>query len=61
MQKLVVYNHLEGDPGLDVDGDNNSKLLRDVLNMVCGCVDNSTPDRYIYWYIENEHFGISES
>ncbi|XP_057802169.1 brefeldin A-inhibited guanine nucleotide-exchange protein 5-like isoform X2 [Salvia miltiorrhiza] len=40
--KLVVYNHLEGDPGLD--GDNNSKLLTDILNMVCGCVDNSTPD-----------------
>ncbi|XP_042038704.1 brefeldin A-inhibited guanine nucleotide-exchange protein 5-like isoform X1 [Salvia splendens] len=40
--KLVVYNHLEGDPG--IDGDNNSKLLTDILNMVCSCVDNSTPD-----------------
>ncbi|XP_042036168.1 brefeldin A-inhibited guanine nucleotide-exchange protein 5-like isoform X2 [Salvia splendens] len=40
--KLVVFNHLEGDPGLD--GDNNSKLLCDILNMVCGCVDDSTPD-----------------
>ncbi|KAH6769452.1 HOPM interactor 7 [Perilla frutescens var. frutescens] len=40
--KLIVYNHLEGDPGLG--SDNNSKLLTDILNMVCGCVDNSTTD-----------------
>ncbi|XP_047964493.1 brefeldin A-inhibited guanine nucleotide-exchange protein 5-like isoform X2 [Salvia hispanica] len=40
--KLIVFNHIEGDPGLD--GDNNSKLLTDILNMVCGCVDDSTPD-----------------
>ncbi|XP_047971675.1 LOW QUALITY PROTEIN: brefeldin A-inhibited guanine nucleotide-exchange protein 5-like [Salvia hispanica] len=40
--KLVVYNHLEGDPG--IDGDKNSKLLTDILIMVCSCVDTSTPD-----------------
>ncbi|GFP95753.1 brefeldin a-inhibited guanine nucleotide-exchange protein 5 [Phtheirospermum japonicum] len=40
--KLIGYNHLEGDPGLD--GGKNSKLLTDILNMVCSCVDNSTPD-----------------
>ncbi|KAI3459082.1 hypothetical protein Pfo_015745 [Paulownia fortunei] len=42
LHKLIVYNHLEGDPGLD--GGKNSKLLTDILNMVCSCVDNSAPD-----------------
>ncbi|KAL8557742.1 hypothetical protein ACS0TY_005012 [Phlomoides rotata] len=42
LHKLIEYNHLEGDPGLD-DG-KNSKLLTDILNMVCGCVNNSAPD-----------------
>ncbi|KAL1532818.1 brefeldin A-inhibited guanine nucleotide-exchange protein 5-like isoform X1 [Salvia divinorum] len=40
--KLIVFNHLEGDPGLE--GDNTSKLLTYILNMVCGCIDNLTPD-----------------
>ncbi|KAK6156433.1 hypothetical protein DH2020_010681 [Rehmannia glutinosa] len=40
--KLIEYNHLEGDPGLD--GGKNSKLLTDILNIVCSCVDNSAPD-----------------
>ena len=50
MQKLIVFNHIEGDPGLD--GDNNSKLLTDILNMVCGCVDDSTPDKYMFGHIK---------
>ncbi|KAL6545251.1 Brefeldin A-inhibited guanine nucleotide-exchange protein 5 [Orobanche gracilis] len=40
--KLIGYNHLEGDPGLD--GGKNSQLLTDILNMVCSCVDNLAPD-----------------
>lgn len=43
-QKLIGYNHLEGDPGLD--GAKNSQLFTDILNMVCSCADNSSPDRY---------------
>ncbi|KAK4487864.1 hypothetical protein RD792_003601 [Penstemon davidsonii] len=42
MQKLIEYNCLEGDPGLD--GGKNAQLLTDILNMVCRCVDNSSPD-----------------
>ncbi|KAL6516751.1 Brefeldin A-inhibited guanine nucleotide-exchange protein 5 [Orobanche hederae] len=42
LHKLIGYNHLEGDPGLD--GGKNSQLLTDILNMVCSCVDNSAPD-----------------
>ncbi|KAK4380782.1 Brefeldin A-inhibited guanine nucleotide-exchange protein 5 [Sesamum angolense] len=42
LHKLIEYNHLEGDPGLD--GGKNSKLLTDILNIVCRVVDNSPPD-----------------
>lgn len=42
LHKLIEYNHLEGDPGLD--GGKNSQLFTDILNMVCSCVDNSSPD-----------------
>ncbi|KAL0302962.1 UNVERIFIED_CONTAM: Brefeldin A-inhibited guanine nucleotide-exchange protein 5 [Sesamum radiatum] len=42
LHKLIEYNHLEGDPGLD--GGKNSKLLTDILNIVCSVVDNSPPD-----------------
>ncbi|XP_047330350.1 brefeldin A-inhibited guanine nucleotide-exchange protein 5-like isoform X2 [Impatiens glandulifera] len=42
LHKLIAYDHLEGDPGLD--GGKNSPLFTDILNMVCGCVDNSSPD-----------------
>ncbi|CAA0841110.1 HOPM interactor 7 [Striga hermonthica] len=42
LHKLIAYDHLEGDPGLD--GGKNSKLLTDILNMVCSSVDNSAPD-----------------
>lgn len=45
LQKLIAYDHLEGDPGLD--GGKNAPLFTDILNMVCGCVDNSSPDRYL--------------
>lgn len=43
VQKLIAYDHLEGDPGLE--GGKNAQLFADILNMVCGCVDNSTSDR----------------
>ncbi|CAA2998750.1 brefeldin A-inhibited guanine nucleotide-exchange 5 [Olea europaea subsp. europaea] len=42
LHKLIGYNHLEGDPGLD--GAKNSQLFTDILNMVCSCADNSSPD-----------------
>ncbi|CAE6074869.1 unnamed protein product [Arabidopsis arenosa] len=42
LHKLIAYDHLEGDPGLD--GGNNSAPFTDILNMVCSCVDNSSPD-----------------
>lgn len=45
MQKLIAYDHLEGDPGLD--GGKNASLFTDILNMVCNSVDNSSPDRYV--------------
>ncbi|KAI4377501.1 hypothetical protein MLD38_015113 [Melastoma candidum] len=43
--KLIAYDHLEGDPGLD--GGKNSPLFTDVLTMACGCIDNSSPDSTI--------------
>lgn len=45
LHKLIAYDHLEGDPGLD--GGKNASLFTDILNMVCGCVDNSSPDSTI--------------
>ncbi|KAG2646178.1 hypothetical protein PVAP13_2KG490600 [Panicum virgatum] len=42
LHKLIAYDHLEGDPGLE--GGKNSPLFTDILNMVCGCVDNTSPD-----------------
>ncbi|XP_051140030.1 brefeldin A-inhibited guanine nucleotide-exchange protein 5-like isoform X2 [Andrographis paniculata] len=42
LHKLIEYNHLEGDPGLE--GGKNSKLLTDILKMICSCVDNSAAD-----------------
>ncbi|XP_019455526.1 PREDICTED: brefeldin A-inhibited guanine nucleotide-exchange protein 5-like isoform X4 [Lupinus angustifolius] len=42
LHKLIAYDHLEGDPGLD--GGKNVPLFTDILNMVCGCIDNSSPD-----------------
>ncbi|THU74569.1 hypothetical protein C4D60_Mb04t34760 [Musa balbisiana] len=45
LHKLIAYDHLEGDPGLE--GGKNASLFTDVLNMVCGCVDNSSSDSTI--------------
>uniref|UniRef100_A0A5B6ZVK9 Putative brefeldin A-inhibited guanine nucleotide-exchange protein 5 n=1 Tax=Davidia involucrata TaxID=16924 RepID=A0A5B6ZVK9_DAVIN len=45
LHKLIAYDHLEGDPGLD--GGKNVPLFSDILNMVCSCVDNSSPDNTI--------------
>ncbi|XP_071723844.1 brefeldin A-inhibited guanine nucleotide-exchange protein 5-like [Rutidosis leptorrhynchoides] len=42
LHKLIAYDHLEGHPGLD--GGKNAPLFTDILNMVCSCVDNSSPD-----------------
>ncbi|GAV73997.1 Sec7 domain-containing protein/DUF1981 domain-containing protein/Sec7_N domain-containing protein [Cephalotus follicularis] len=42
LHKLIAYDHLEGDPGLD--GGKNVPLFTDILNMVCSCVDNSSSD-----------------
>ncbi|KAF3783782.1 Brefeldin A-inhibited guanine nucleotide-exchange protein 5 [Nymphaea thermarum] len=42
LHKLIAYDHLEGDPGLD--GGLNAPLFTDILNMVCGCIDNSSSD-----------------
>jgi hypothetical protein len=44
VQKLIAYDHLEGDPGLE--NGKNAQLFADILNMVCGCVGNSTFDRF---------------
>ncbi|KAF8388657.1 hypothetical protein HHK36_025337 [Tetracentron sinense] len=45
LHKLIAYEHLEGDPGLD--GGKNAPLFTDILNMVCGCGNNSSPDSTI--------------
>ncbi|XP_034700058.1 brefeldin A-inhibited guanine nucleotide-exchange protein 5 isoform X2 [Vitis riparia] len=45
LHKLIAYEHLEGDPGLD--GGTNAPMFTDILNMVCSCVDNSSSDSTI--------------
>lgn len=45
LHKLIAYDHLEGDPGLE--GGKNAPLFADILSMVCGCIDNSSPDNTI--------------
>ncbi|KAG2691211.1 hypothetical protein I3843_08G000100 [Carya illinoinensis] len=45
LHKLIAYDHLEGDPGLD--GGRNAPLFTDILNMICGCFDNSSSDSTI--------------
>lgn len=42
LHKLIAYDHLEGDPG--IDGGKNAPLFADILNIVCSCVDNSSLD-----------------
>ncbi|KAL8122263.1 hypothetical protein AgCh_018854 [Apium graveolens] len=45
LHKLIAYDHLECDPGLD--GGKDAAMFADILNMVCGCVDNLSPDSTI--------------
>ncbi|RWR76137.1 brefeldin A-inhibited guanine nucleotide-exchange protein 5 isoform X1 [Cinnamomum micranthum f. kanehirae] len=45
LHKLIAYDHLEGDPGLE--GGKSDPLFTDILSMVCGCVDNSSSDSTI--------------
>ncbi|KAL0926627.1 hypothetical protein M5K25_002866 [Dendrobium thyrsiflorum] len=45
LHKLIAYDHLEGDPGLT--GGKSDPLFTNILSMVCGCVDNSSPDSTI--------------
>ncbi|XP_020257824.1 brefeldin A-inhibited guanine nucleotide-exchange protein 5 isoform X3 [Asparagus officinalis] len=45
LHKLIAYDHLEGDPGLE--GGKSDPLFTDILNMICGCVDNSSSDSTI--------------
>ncbi|XP_068661146.1 brefeldin A-inhibited guanine nucleotide-exchange protein 5-like isoform X2 [Aristolochia californica] len=45
LHKLIAYDHLEGDPGLE--GGHNAPLFTDILNMICGCIDNSSSDSTI--------------
>ncbi|XP_021732781.1 brefeldin A-inhibited guanine nucleotide-exchange protein 5-like [Chenopodium quinoa] len=42
LHKLIAYDHLEGDPG--IDGGKNAPLFAEILNIVCSCVDNSSLD-----------------
>ncbi|KAK9058254.1 hypothetical protein SSX86_023094 [Deinandra increscens subsp. villosa] len=45
IHKLIAYDHLEGDPGLE--NGKNVPPFTDILSMVCGCVDNNSPDSTI--------------
>ncbi|XP_024984145.1 brefeldin A-inhibited guanine nucleotide-exchange protein 5-like [Cynara cardunculus var. scolymus] len=45
IHKLIAYDHLEGDPGLE--NGKNVPLFTDILNMVCSCIDNNSPDSTI--------------
>ncbi|GLJ11220.1 hypothetical protein SUGI_0147450 [Cryptomeria japonica] len=42
LHKLISYEHLEGDCGLE--GGKNGAIFTDIINLVCGCVDNTAPD-----------------
>jgi len=42
LHKLIAYEHLEGDGGLE--SGKNGVIFSDIINMVCGCVDNAAPD-----------------
>ncbi|KAI5384107.1 hypothetical protein KIW84_071212 [Lathyrus oleraceus] len=46
IHKLIAYDHMEGDPGLD--GGKNVPLFPNMLNVVCSCIDNSSPDITIF-------------
>ncbi|KAL9247405.1 hypothetical protein vseg_020841 [Gypsophila vaccaria] len=45
LHKLIAYDHLEGDPGLE--GGKNAALFADILSIICNCVDNSSSDSTI--------------
>ncbi|RAL42676.1 hypothetical protein DM860_009183 [Cuscuta australis] len=42
LHKLIAYDHLEGDIGFE--NGKSVPLFSDILNMVCSCVDNISPD-----------------
>ncbi|KAL9687797.1 hypothetical protein QQ045_032204 [Rhodiola kirilowii] len=42
LHKLIAYDHLEGDAGLE--SGRNSALFSDILTLVCSCVNNSSSD-----------------
>ncbi|CAH9138892.1 unnamed protein product [Cuscuta epithymum] len=42
LHKLIAYDHLEGDIGYE--NGKSMPLFSDILNMVCSCVDNISPD-----------------
>ncbi|KAK6941180.1 Mon2/Sec7/BIG1-like, dimerization and cyclophilin-binding domain [Dillenia turbinata] len=42
LHKLIAYDHLDGDPGLE--GGRNAPAFTNILNMVCNCIDNSSID-----------------
>ncbi|XP_071688034.1 brefeldin A-inhibited guanine nucleotide-exchange protein 5-like [Rutidosis leptorrhynchoides] len=45
IHKLIAYDHLEGDPG--IENGQNVPLFTNMLNTICGCVDNNSPDSTI--------------
>lgn len=45
MQKLISYEHLEGDAG--IEGGKNSSMITDMFNMVCAAAENNAPDRFV--------------
>lgn len=45
LHKLISYEHLEGDAGLE--GGKNSAMVTDMFNMVCAAADNNAPDSTI--------------
>ncbi|KAL2937664.1 Brefeldin A-inhibited guanine nucleotide-exchange protein 5 [Bienertia sinuspersici] len=42
LHKLIAYDHLEGDPG--IDGGKNAQLFADILNIYCIASTESAPD-----------------
>ncbi|KAH7282739.1 hypothetical protein KP509_35G045800 [Ceratopteris richardii] len=45
LHKLISYEHLEGDAGLE--GGKNSSMITEIFNMVCAAADNNAPDGVI--------------
>ncbi|KAG0481490.1 hypothetical protein HPP92_012348 [Vanilla planifolia] len=42
LHKLIAYDHLEGDIGLE--GGKSDPIFTNILSMVCACIDNLSPD-----------------